>query len=186
MKHNILEIIKKIIHELAERPVIFNLLRRILEFNYRGEKRVIRDEITVYDRVLDLGCGTGELCKEFISKKYVGIDLNDLYIRYAKEKYPDYIFETMDATQLQFSDNSFDTILISGVLHHCNNEVAMSILKEVHRVLTPNGKVIIWEDALTCSKMNIVGRVIQKLDEGEHILDKDGYLNLFHLYFWNV
>ena len=75
--------IKRFITYLASKPVILNLLRRILEANHRGEKRVIKEELTGhFSTVLDLGCGTGVFAPLFDSE-YVGIDISPLYIAYA-------------------------------------------------------------------------------------------------------
>jgi ubiquinone/menaquinone biosynthesis C-methylase UbiE len=175
--------LKKLIHVMAETPVIFNLLRRILEFNYAGEKGVVRREIAANQQLLDLGCGTGELCREFVAANYRGIDINKGYVDFATKTYPGYRFETMDATQLRFGDASFDVVLISGVLHHCENGVIAAILAEVARVLRPGGKVVVWEDVPTRGRLNLVGKAIQRLDEGDNILSAEAYAAIFQRQF---
>jgi len=132
---------------------------------------------------LDLGCGTGELCREFVSEKYLGIDISEIYINYAKKKNPGYEFAAMDATKLSFPNASFDVVMISGVLHHCADDIARAILREVKRVLSPNGKVVVCEDVPTRGKMNFIGQAIQKLDEGGNILSIADYQRLFEQYF---
>ena len=62
-------------------------------------------------KILDFGCATGDYCLEL--KKFgfecVGVDINEEYIKIAREKEVDaYIIED----QLPFSDNSFDTVIL--------------------------------------------------------------------------
>lgn len=80
-----------------------------------------------YTNVLEIGCGSGELSKYL--KNYSGIDIS--------EKNP---FIIGDAQNLPLEDNSFDLILLLDLLEHTNDKLVM---KEVHRVLKPNGHAII-------------------------------------------
>ena len=175
--------LKRLVHALAECPFIFDVLRRALEFNYIGERKVIRAEVPSDCKILDLGCGTGELCGEFCQANYVGVDISEVYIQYAKRKHPSYKFEIMNATSLDFLDAVFDVVLISGVLHHCEADVAQAILGEAKRVLLPGGKVVVWEDVPTRGSINLIGKAVQKLDEGENILSPEGYSRLFEKFF---
>lgn len=80
-----------------------------------------------YNNVLEIGCGSGELSKYL--KNYQGIDIS--------EKTP---FIIGDAQKLPFEDNSYDLILMLDLLEHTNDK---AVMKEVYRVLKPNGHVII-------------------------------------------
>jgi ubiquinone/menaquinone biosynthesis C-methylase UbiE len=43
-------------------------------------------------------------------------------------------------------DHSVDTVTIIGALHHMTDEVRDSILREAHRILNPDGRLVILED----------------------------------------
>jgi len=171
--------LRSTVHEIVKWPVINNWLRRILEFNYRGEKLVIKKEIPWNVKVLDMGCGTGELCQEFPMASYSGIDVNPINIKYAKRRYPGYRFNEMNATSLSFERWVFDVVLIAGVLHHCDQQVVTVILQEVDRVLKDDGKVVIWEDVLTRKKYNFIGRMVHAFDQGDYILSEETYMQIF-------
>lgn len=69
-------------------------------------------------RVLDVGCGLGDLCKFFISKEvpvdYAGIDIVPAFIDRARERFPDAVFDVADI----FSVNEqYDYVLASGALN---------------------------------------------------------------------
>ena len=109
--------LRTFVHQLATQPRLWNLFRRILEDNFKEEKKVIRRELLPYagtalmrtgerPRILDLGCGTGELAPVFLrnSYDYVGIDIEAQRIAYAQKLYPTGTFKVMDATGLRYPD----------------------------------------------------------------------------------
>lgn len=81
-----------------------------------------------YTKVLEIGCGSGELSKHL--KNYIGIDISPKISK----------FIIGDAQRLPIKDNSVDLILLLDLLEHTDDKITMN---EVYRVLKPNGNVII-------------------------------------------
>src|SRR4029453_11155578 len=152
-------------------------------------RRVSLRERVVHDLagrpiVLDLGCGTGVLAGEFRPDGYVGIDPDPRYVVHARRKHPRHRFAVMDGTRLGFGAATFDTVVISGVLHHLDDETAVAILAETRRVLGPSGgQLVAWEDVPTRSPLNVLGRVVHRLDEGDRIRPQHEYLDLVRAVF---
>ena len=107
--------VRKVVRRLSAQPQLWNLFRRILEFNFRAEKRVIREELiprarrvekaeSRKPRLLDMGCGTGELAGSFIKAgyEYYGVDIEPERIRYARKTFPGGKFHVMDASNLTY------------------------------------------------------------------------------------
>jgi len=96
-------------------------------FSFLGENK----------KILDLGCGNGNLAKILISKYKIsvfGLDIKDTRI------YP-IPFQIYDGKNIPFPENFFDGVLISFVLHHAKDP--LSLLEESKRV----GKfLILFED----------------------------------------
>ena len=164
---------KKFIHSLADKPVVFNILRSIIEANYVSIKKVIKKEfslsnISIKENILDIPCGTGEFCMLFTPESYYGLDISDKYIDYAKNKYKRR-FVCGDAKESGFDDGYFDKILTIGFLHHLDDPSVISVLKEAKRILKPDGTLLLIEDAPTKSKWNFIGKHIQKFDVGSNI-----------------
>lgn len=92
------------------------------------------------DVVLDLGCGNGALTHDLAIKcKFVvGVDLNPVNIKYAKEKYPgkNIEYRLADVTKEDFN-RKFDVIVLSNVIEHIGDRVEFlkSIGKLAPRIL---------------------------------------------------
>jgi len=98
------------------------------------------------DSVLDLGCGAGRTTS-FIHKmteQVIGTDLSDVMIATAREKHPGIEFQIMDASKLDYPDNSFDVVVFSynGLCYLYPEEKRNDSIKEINRVLKDGGKII--------------------------------------------
>ncbi len=97
-------------------------------------------------RILDLGVGAGRTVPALraLSEHYVGVDYVPEMVARCRERFPNVRFEVADARNLTaFAAGSFDLIVfacngISMVAH----EGRLAILKEVRRLLAPEGHFI--------------------------------------------
>ena len=93
--------------------------------------------------VLDVGCGTGAILKRLGNpEKNVGIDLSPDAISFCRQRGLNNVQEG-DICALPFSDNSFDVVICSSVLYHQWVGDVGGALREMHRVLRPNGVLLI-------------------------------------------
>ena len=97
-------------------------------------------------RVLDFGCGPGTisvgLAKAIEPGEFCGIDIEESQIQIARAaaeagRHRNASFQTGEATDLPFEDDSFDVAHCHAVLMHAPNTQA--VLAEVRRVLKPGG-----------------------------------------------
>ena len=112
--------------------------------------------ITAQDRVLDLGCGIGNILialaeRIAFSHPPVGVDVSPDLVRIgeheiARAAMQDRIrLQIAPATRLPFDDRSFDVVLTSHVLKHLDDEALLTSFREVARVLRPGGRFLLWE-----------------------------------------
>jgi len=100
-------------------------------------------------KVLEIGCGNGDLSLEIAKLGFdvIGIDISEPGICQAVELVQKENldarakFMVMDATSLEFPDNSFDTVLIAEVLEHVRD--SRKLLEEAVRVVRNGGRVIV-------------------------------------------
>ncbi len=93
------------------------------------------------ERILDLGCGTGNLTKLIADAggEVVGVDQSNNMISEAREKYPDIFFQVADACSLPYQ-NEFDAVFSNAALHWI--QAPEKVLSSIHKALTPNGRFI--------------------------------------------
>lgn len=98
-------------------------------------------------KVLDVATGRGEFInfiKEFKSfDNITAIDNSDRAEKAFKEKFQDVEFQIMDAANMSFQDETFDTVCLSNSLHHMPD--LQKTLNEMKRVLKKGGNFIINE-----------------------------------------
>jgi ubiquinone/menaquinone biosynthesis C-methylase UbiE len=105
-------------------------------------------------KVLDIGCGRGEMvfwASRNGASQAVGIDYSKSAVslaRKALKKQPKEVrgkvqFKQMDAKNIKFKDNSFDAVFLIEVLEHLYPEEQELVMKEVDRVLKDDGFVFV-------------------------------------------
>lgn len=116
-------------------PSIVHPLYIIRKNVYRG---VVRHAGKLKGKMMDFGCGSKPYQSLFTSvDEYIGVD-------YAGEGHShenEQIDVFYDGKTIPFPENTFDSVLASEVLEHVFN--LEEILKELHRVMKPGGKLLI-------------------------------------------
>ena len=100
-------------------------------------------EIEAKTKILDLGCGTGNLSSqllECVPVDSVGIDKSLHMLNKANKKSLRVLCGDADHSILPFKDNSFDLVIGAFVIHHIKNTRAL--IRECYRILN-NGALII-------------------------------------------
>lgn len=139
------------------------------------------DEIPTNSEVLDIGCGNGRNMFYRKDIKVTGLELSKSLCELVKNKGGRIINGNM--VSLPFKDNSFDYILCIAAYHHLENKIdRKNSIKEIYRVLKPNGKVFIQVWAMEqpfCSR-----RKFLKRNENVSWKNKDGkvFYRYYHIY----
>jgi len=136
-----------IVYDLIEFPV-----EKVLYSKWR--KKYFSNLI---GKVLDVGIGTGKNIDYYNNEAEVtGIDFSKKMLEKVKRKLKksgrkNISLKLMDVENLKFRDNSFDYVITSSVF--CSVPNPIEGLKEIKRVLKPNGKLIMVEHVLSKNKI---------------------------------
>jgi demethylmenaquinone methyltransferase / 2-methoxy-6-polyprenyl-1,4-benzoquinol methylase len=131
----------------------YDMLNRLLTFrmDVRWRRRAVRSlALPEASSVLDLACGTGDLCQALVKAGHVpvGVDFSAGMLRAARTDVP---LVRGDAMQLPFADATFDGITCGFALR---NFVALEpVLAECARVLRPGGRVALIDVAEPASPL---------------------------------
>jgi ubiquinone/menaquinone biosynthesis C-methylase UbiE len=115
-------------------------LNRLSKF-VRAYRKILKlVKIDERSKLLDVGCGCGELILSFqgVAGIICGIDISNESLKLAKYRNPSAYFFVADAASIPFREN-FDFVTAISSLEFCENK--RKVLEEIYRVLNRNGKL---------------------------------------------
>ncbi len=95
-----------------------------------------------YDRILDVGCGTGNLTSEIaaLCGHVTGVDASPQMIEQARLNYPQIDFRLADVRELPF-EGEYDAVFSNAVLHWVRD--AAPAASAICRALKPAGRMVV-------------------------------------------
>ena len=118
-----------------------------------GQRAMLEDytariDLREDDHLLEVGCGTGAVCRflaESGVRDVVGVDPCDLFVERARAlaAAQNLTFVVGDGRDLEFADDSFDVVVFHTTL--CHVPECERALAEAHRVLQPGGRLVIFD-----------------------------------------
>ncbi|MBT6269529.1 MAG: class I SAM-dependent methyltransferase [Phycisphaerae bacterium] len=121
-------------------------------------------------RVLDVGCGVGELAPECDVEGYLGVDIDVPSIKIAKKQFPTYTF----TTELP-SEGTFDTVVMLAVIEHVPDP-ANFLAKHVP-LLAPEGNIVMTTPHKNAEWLHVLGASVGLFSSSA----KDEHETLFNL-----
>ena len=113
--------------------------RQYIYFNKIQDRVKDKIDISQYENVLDIGCGSGALGKTLYHAglEVTGVDASEKMIDQAKKRLKDTKVElfTIDPSKrLPFEDKSFDVIITSYVMHGLKTQERLKLYDEMKRI----------------------------------------------------
>ncbi|WP_433199007.1 class I SAM-dependent methyltransferase [Nocardia sp. CA-107356] len=126
----------------------YDLLTRLLGMYTLHETLVAQAELAPGHRVLEIGCGTGNLTirakRAQPAAELIGSDPDPLALARAERKargLNGIRFERAYAQELPYAEGEFDRLLSAMMLHHLDTDIKTAALAEALRVLRPGGSL---------------------------------------------
>ena len=129
----------------------------------------------VYERIstsrshLDYGCGPGTFIGNYSEIESVGVDISEVQIEYANEKYGDrFLFKKLGDEELENLIYKFDSITMIELIEHLTDDEILKILDRLYNLVDSGGKIVLttpnFRSFYSILEMivNLVGKVSYK------------------------
>jgi len=132
-------------------------------------------------RILEIGCGAGDLLAHLKPLRAVGIDFSAEMIARAKERHPQIESYQLDAHDLSGIEGEFDIIILSDTVNDLWD--VQLVFEQIHRLCSPHTRIIInfyshlWQLPLTLAQyLNLAAPMLN-----QNWLTPEDINNMLHL-----
>lgn len=133
-------------------------LAHVYDWQLRLEREAVRVAVELAavsggDRVLDIGTGTGAILRELARRglqpaSVLGVDRSAAMLRRVPPLPPDWRLQQASASRLPLADASIDVAFAGYLLHLLSERRRLAALREIRRVLTTQGRLVVVTPAL--------------------------------------
>ena len=130
--------------------------------------------------ILDLGCGTGNNSLYLFNLKYkvIAIDYSSIALNIINKYLPNIETKLVDiSSTLPFKDNSFYVVIADLSLHYFSNNDTYKILKEIKRIIKPNGYLL--------ARVNSINDINYMSNNGIELEDNYYYIDGYNKRFFS-
>jgi SAM-dependent methyltransferase len=136
-------------------------------------------------RVLEVGCGLGDLLAAVKPTRGLGMDFSPAMIALARERHPKLEFQVADAVEVSTAEK-FDYILLADLVNDLPD--VQAVFERLHSVAEPRTRLVVsffnnlWRPVLNvAAKLGLKSPTLL-----QNWLSKDDVTNLLHLAGWEV
>ena len=176
------------IRAILSNPYVYEFFQKIMGAT-KGRKKFISEFIAPYpvNSILDIGCGPADILASLPDVTYYGFDISERYIKKARGAYGskgNFFAKHLTPDDIDTLPK-FDLVLLTGVLHHVDDETGINIMKMAQDALKPKGRLI-TTDCCLVDGQNPLARFLINKDRGQNIKSEEGYLRLARSVFKDV
>lgn len=176
------------LQRVLENATLYSLVQRSLGAQ-AVRRRVLADYVrpAAGERILDLGCGPGDIVELLPRVDYLGIDLSRKYVLSARRRFGDRArFVCADVRSLDpEAYERFDAIIAIGVLHHLEDRDGVGVARTAARLLADGGRFVTLDPGITGAQPRASRWLIGR-DRGRGIRSPGGYRGLVLEHFGSV
>ncbi len=178
----------KLLRPILNLPFFYESYHSLIGADYRSQV-LVHDYIRPRpgDRILDIGCGPGNMLPYLPECGYLGFDMNESYIATARERYGqrgEFRCERVSHHSVrQFG--AFDIVLALGLTHHLDDAEAQDLFQLGYNALRPGGRMITNDGCYTANQ-SAVKKYLLSRDRGRYVRTQAEYERLARTSFQNV
>lgn len=166
------------IRSALSHPAVYTAFQTLMGAR-SGWRRITSNYLRVQpgETLIDIGCGPADVL-DYLPEgiDYRGYDISPEYIARAKARHGDrgrFFCKEFDETDVANTPKC-DVALMSGVLHHLDDDDAHHLLGLIVLALRPGGRLITIDPCWT-PRQNPVARFLIERDRGRNVRDERGY-----------
>jgi SAM-dependent methyltransferase len=128
-------------------------------------------------RVLDIGCGPGDILRYLPDVVYEGYDLSAAYVAAARRTFGargTFAQASVRDLAARHWQPRFDIVLATAVLHHLADDEASALFELAAAALKPGGRLVTLDGCFRPGQ-HWVARALLARDRGRFVRDREGY-----------
>jgi SAM-dependent methyltransferase len=132
------------------------------------------------EKVLDIGCGPGDMLNFLPNVDYLGLDISPKYIEAAKARFGNrgrFCCGDVGLATIEQEHGTFSLAMATGVLHHLDDQTATKLFELARIALGPGGRLITF-DGCYVPKQSGIARWILDHDRGKFVRTRPEYERL--------
>jgi SAM-dependent methyltransferase len=170
------------VHQVLSWPRVYERFQ-LLMGGWAARRRFVEQYLRPFDgaRILDVGCGAGSLLEHLpLGVEYVGFDINQRCIDYARRRYGDrgrFFCARAGENAAVDGQRNYDFVIAKSLLHHLSDRDAEALLAVARRLLRSGGSFVSLDPVLH-PPQKWLARFLISLDRGTNVRSPEQYRQL--------
>ena len=170
------------LNSILEQPVVYKLFSALVGAQ-NSQSAFVNQYVrpVAGNRILDIGCGPGNILDHLPQVDYFGFDFNPSYIESATRRYGHrgqfFCQRVSEARVFLEQPESFDIVLAIGILHHLDDTEAIHLFEIAKRALKKGGRLVTF-DGCYVGDQSRAAKYLLSRDRGQFVRDEKGYTDL--------